>query len=197
MFPEFKLREGWATVVCLLLMFLCVAWAIQAADWTEGLPILQGVVLVGGLVGIVLAKSHAPNRMAHLLSVLGGLTWAAYLTSGVLGRAVGLSGQAAVVELEARLEVLPLIPFTKGLTANNYVFLFLLACLLWVMAYLSAWAVFRWQRVWWAVLVCGLALVLNINYAAANLTGYLIAFLLFALLLMVRASLAFYDRQPA
>ena len=70
MFPELELREGWVTVIALLLMSLSVAWAIQVADWTEGLSILQFMVLGGGVTGLVLAKSRVPNRMAHLLSLL-------------------------------------------------------------------------------------------------------------------------------
>jgi transglutaminase-like putative cysteine protease len=195
MFPELELREGWITVVCLILMVLCVAWSIQAADWADGLSILQGTVLVGGLMGIVLAKSRVPNRLAHLLSLLAGWTWAVYLSSQVLARAFDMPGPMAVAELEARFYGLFLIFFNEGATADNHVFLLLLGFLLWIMAYFCAWAVFRWQRVWWAVIVCGVAILLNMNYAAANLTIYLILFLLFALLLVVRASLAFYEQQ--
>jgi hypothetical protein len=195
MFPEWEIEEGWVTVVSLLLVLLCVAWSIQAADWTDGLSILQGMVLVGGVLGIVLAKSRVPNRMSHVLSLLAALAWGAVLTSGVLARATGLSAQVAVAELEARLRILARIPFDEGLSADNHVFLYLLALVAWVMAYFSAWAIFRWRRVWWAVLVCGLALMLNINYTSARLTAYLIAFLVFALLLVVRASVAFYERE--
>jgi transglutaminase-like putative cysteine protease len=195
MFPELALREGWVTVICLLLVLLCVAWTIQVAGWTDGLSILQGVVILGGVVGIVLAKSRVPSRLAHLLSAMAGFAWGLYLTSGVLARAEELSAQAAVVGLEQRLRVLVQIPFNQGLKADNFVFLALLAILMWVLAYFCAWAIFRWQRVWWVVMICGLAMMLNINYSSARLTGFLIAFLLFALLLVVRASLAFYEHQ--
>jgi transglutaminase-like putative cysteine protease len=195
MFPELELREGWVTVISLLLMSLCVAWAIQVADWTEGLSILQFMVLGGGVAGLVLAKSRVPNRMAHLLSLLAGWTSAAYLTSQVLARATSLAPALAVLELETRFHALFLIPFTERATADNHVFLLLLAFLMWVMAYFCAWAVFRWQRTWWAVIVCGVALLLNISYSPVNLTFYLLLFLLFALLLVVRANLAFYEQE--
>ncbi len=195
MFPELELREGWVTVIALLLMSLCVAWAIQVADWTEGLSILQFMVLGGGVTGLVLAKSRVPNHMAHLFSLLAGWTSATYLTSQVLARATDLAPVLAVVELEARFHALFFIPFTEGATADNHVFLLLLAVLMWIMAYFSAWAVFRWQRTWWAVILCGVALLLNISYSPVNLTFYLLLFLVFALLLVVRASLAFYEQE--
>lgn len=195
MFRDWEIQEGWTTVALMLIMLLCVAWSIQSAQWTAGLAILQAVVLVGGVLGIVLAKSRILNRMAHLLSVMAGFTWAAYLTSRVLSSGTGLSIEAAVVEFARRLQDWLYIVFTGGRSSGNYVFLFLLGLLLWIMAYFCAWAIFRWQRVWWAVILCGVAVIVNITYAPTNLTGFLVAFILFALLLVVRTSLASYEQE--
>jgi transglutaminase-like putative cysteine protease len=195
MFPEIELREGWATVVLLLLIFLCVAWSIQSAEWTEGLAILQGVVVLGGVVGIVLAKSRTPNRLAHLLSLLAGWTWSTYLTSRVLAQAMDLPASAALVALDWRLQAWVSVLANRGTSSDNYVFLLALSLLLWLMAYFSAWAIFRWQRVWWAVIVSGLALMLNTIYAPTSLTGFLIAFVFFALLLVVRTNVAFHEQE--
>ncbi|MFC2037015.1 DUF3488 and DUF4129 domain-containing transglutaminase family protein [Chloroflexota bacterium] len=195
MLPDLELKEGWATVALLLIILFCVAWSIQTADWTYGLSILQGVVLVGGITGIVLAKSRVPNRMAHLIGLLGGLTWAAFLTSRVLATSTGLSSEAAVIELERLVVEWLSVLVTGGTSSGNYMFLLLMALVLWLVAYFSAWAIFRWQRVWLAIIVCGLTLMLNITYAPENLTGFLVAFVLFALLLVVRTSLAFYQQE--
>ena len=189
------MREGWVTVVCLLLMSLAVAWGIQAAEWAEGLSVLQGTVLIGALLGVILAKSRTPGRLSHALSILAGWTWSAYLTSRALAQATELPWKIGVVELGARLERFLAAIFSGGGAADNYVFVLLLSLSLWVMAYFAAWAVFRWQRVWWAVIVCGLAMLLNINYTLANLTVYLILYLLSALLLVVRASVAYYEQE--
>jgi transglutaminase-like putative cysteine protease len=187
--------EGWVAVLSLLLMVLCVTWSIQAAHWAEGLAILQGVVLLGGITGIVLAKSRIPIRMADLLSLLTGLSWSLFLTSRALADATGYAGPEAVVELDRRLQDFLWIVWTGGANADNYIFVLLLALLLWLMAYYCAWAVFRWRRVWLAVIVAGLALLININYAKGDQTGYLLGFLLVALLLVVRTSLASYERE--
>jgi transglutaminase-like putative cysteine protease len=195
MFPELELKEGWATVALLLIILFCVAWSLQTADWTFGLSILQPVALLGGIAGIVLAKSRVPNRTAHLLSVLAGFTWAAFLTSRVLAGAAGLSTEAAVEALERQLVHWLSILFSGDTASGNYMFLLLLAIVLWLIAYLSAWAIFRWQRVWLAVIFCGLVLMLNVSYAPDNLTGYLIVFVLFSLLLVVRTNLAFYQQE--
>ncbi len=190
MFPELELKEGWVTVVCLLLIFMCVAWAIQAAHWAQDLAVVQGTALVGGLMGILLAKSRFPNRTAHLLSLLAGFTWAAYLTSSALADRGGLSFDMGILELERRLGQLFYLSSSPGSSADNYVFVLLLALLIWIMAYFGAWAVFRWQQVWWAVIVSGAALIINANYSTEDMTVYLILFLLFALLLVVRSNVA-------
>jgi len=195
MFPELELKEGWATVALLLLILFGVAWSIQTAAWTEGLSILQAIVLVGGVTGIVLAKSRVPSITAHLLSILAAFTWTAFLASRVLASASGLPVEAAVVELDRLLVAWITDVLSGGTSPGNYPFLLLLGVLLWFVAYVSAWAIFRWQRVWLAVILCGVALMLNITYAPKNLTGYLIAFVLFALLLVVRSSLAFYQQE--
>jgi transglutaminase-like putative cysteine protease len=195
MFPELELKEGWITVVCLLLILLCVAWSIQAARWSDGLAILQGVVLVGGVFGVMLAKSRLPGRLAHLLSMLAGFTWSAFLTSRVLADAWELTGQEAVIRLEWQIQRFFFVALPQGTRADNHIFLLLLALLLWLMAYVCAWAVFRWQRVWWATIVSGVSLMLNVSYAKGNMTGYVIGFLLFALLLVVRVSLASYEQE--
>jgi len=195
MLPELELREGWVSVVCLLLMSLCVSWAYQTAQWVEGMAILQAVVLLGTSMGIVLGKSRVPGRLAHLLSLLAGWSWASYLTSQVLSRNADIGLVEAVIELEAYFRALFLIPFTEGATADNHVFLFLLSLLMWLLAYYAAWAVFRRQQVWWAIVLWGAALLINMTYAPANLTIYLLLFLLAALLLVVRTSLALYEQE--
>ncbi len=193
---ERQIQEGWATVVFLLLMLLCVAWSIQAARWTEaGLDILQAVVLLGGGLGIVLAKSRTPRNLAHSLSLLTGATWGAFLTARILARTAGLPLTLAVRELELRIWDFLIVITTGESSADNLIFLLLLGWLLWPVAYTCAWAVFRWRRVWWAVILGGVALLINLSYARTNLTVFLIGFLLSALLLVVRTSLAAYEQE--
>ena len=192
---DLRLKEGWVTVVLLLLMLLFVAWSIQAARWTKGLAVLQAAVLVGGVIGIVVAKSRVPGRMAHLLAVLAGVTWALYLTSTVLGDGAGLTGSAAVVELEQTLRVWLMALISGTTISGTYIFLLLMTLLMWIVAYVASWAVFRWQKVWWGIIVCSLALMINLTYAKANLTVYLVAFLLLSLLLVVRTNVAAHEQE--
>ena len=195
MLQEWELREGWVTVICLVLMGLCVSWAYQSAAWVEGMAILQAVVLLGTLLGILLAKSRLPGRLALPLSLLAGWTWAAYLTAQVLSRFARIPQEEAVIQLSEFLRDLVLVPFTEGATADNHVFLFLLALMSWLLAHYAAWFVFRRQQVWWAIILWGAMLLINMTYAPDNLTVYLIIFLLAALMMVVRANLALYEED--
>jgi len=192
---RFGPREGWATVALFLFVLLCVAWSIQAVEWTVGLSVLQAVVLLGGLLGIVLAKSRVPSSMAHLLSALSGVTCAAYLTSRVLAHSTEVPLPVAVADLEHQLVDWLQVVFGAGTSPGNYIFVLLLALMLWILAYFSAWAIFRWQRVWWAVILCGAAMMINVTYSPVNLTIYTLTFLLCVLLLVVRTNLAFRARE--
>lgn len=195
MLPELSIKEGWVTVFLLLLVLLIVAWSIQATEFAEGLYIVQAVVLVGGILGIVVAKSRVPRSMAHALSFLACVTWTGFLTSRVLGQDLGLPIEQAVAELTRSLGDWILILFSQQRGFDNYVYVLILAFLVWIMAYFSAWAVFRWQRVWWAVIVCGVVLMLNATYAPDDMTLFLIAYLLFSLLLVVRTNIAAYEHE--
>ncbi len=195
MFPELELREGWSTVLLLLLMLLCVAWSIQSAAWTEGLVILQEMAVIGGIIGIVLAKSRTPRRVAYPLLALAGFALSAYLTSTILRDTSLVSGHDAIVELEWRLRSWLWVLFTEGSMPGRMIFLLLMGMLMWLLALVSARAVFRWQRPWLAVTVCSLALLLNITATDKGMTGYLLVFLLTALLLIVRTSLASYQQE--
>jgi hypothetical protein len=195
MLQHLELKEGWTTVILLLALLLCVAWSIQAAEWTAGLSILQPAALVGGILGIVLAKSRVPNRLAHLLALLASFTLAVFLTSRVLAGSSELSTEAAVIALDQQIRSWLTVLMSGEESPGNEMFLLLLTFLISLVAYVSAWVIFRWQLVWWAVILCGLAVMPNVTYAAHNLTAYMAVYALLALLLVVRTSLALYQQE--
>lgn len=192
---RFGPKEGWATVALFLFVLLCVAWSIQVVDWTDGLAILSPVVLLGGVVGIVLAKSRVSNSMAHLLSALSGVTWVAYLTGQILARMNEVTLKVAVVDLEHQFVDWLQVLFSTETSPGNFIFVLLMGLLMWLVAYFSAWAIFRWERVWWAVIPCGLVMLVNVTYSPISLTFYILTFLLCVLLLVVRTNLAYRARE--
>jgi transglutaminase-like putative cysteine protease len=69
------------------------------------------------------------------------------------------------------------------------VFILSLAVVCWVLAYSSAYFVFRSRQLWWALVPNGVALLINLSYSLVNLNGYIIIFMFSALLLMIRFNL--------
>ena len=195
MLSDYRLREGWSTVGLLQLMLLSIAWSINIAEWVDGLGVLVWVVLLGGSLGILVAKSRLPSLMAHSLSGLAGLGWGAWLTSRVLVAGMHLPGAEALLELDWRLQTWAGDLVARGESTVAHVMLFVLCLLMWLVAYVAAWAIFRWQRPWWAVIVCSITMLINITSAPSHQTWFLLAFLLLALLLIVRTSLAAYEQE--
>jgi len=76
------LEEGWACLLLLSLMLLSVVWSVRAAEWTEGLGMLQWIAMAAIFVGLFLAKwRRVPGFVAHSLSVLSGVTWVTLMLS--------------------------------------------------------------------------------------------------------------------
>ncbi|MBL8128999.1 MAG: hypothetical protein JNM64_15275, partial [Chloroflexia bacterium] len=65
--------EGWSSVLLLAIMLLATAWTITRTEIDpDGLS--MGALALGGLLtGLVLAKSAAPDLLAHLLAILSGV----------------------------------------------------------------------------------------------------------------------------
>jgi transglutaminase-like putative cysteine protease len=74
--------------------------------------------------------------------------------------------------------------------ADNLVFVTQLGILGWWLGLIATWNLFRHQRVLSAVVPAGVALLVNLYYSPINLSGYLLVFLVAALLLAVRIELA-------
>ncbi len=61
---------------------------------------------------------------------------------------------------------------------------------MWILAYGATWSYFREGHKWQAVLPTGLAMLVNLYYGPPSLNGYFVIYLLTAILLLVRATLA-------
>jgi hypothetical protein len=60
------------------------AFALVAANWTDGLEVLWLVALMGMIAGWLVSISRFRSLTAHLLSTVYGLTWIGYLLAGAL-----------------------------------------------------------------------------------------------------------------
>jgi len=190
-----KLEEGWVTLALLMFMLLSVVWSVLAADWTDGLYILPSVALAALLLGLLLAKwRRVPGIVAHTISLLVGLACLVFLLSLVFS---SLGARAALLVpgagLMARLAAMyeqamrwVLAPAEAEAWLSNFMFVVSAAVATWVVAYGSAWFVFRTHWAWGAIVPAGVGCVLNIYYGPPRLVAYFLAYCLSALLLAVR-----------
>jgi len=191
-----RLREGSITLLLLALMLFSVTWAIQAAGWTpEGLWILSPITLVGLLTGLVLAKlQEVPRYLLHTLGTLVGILFIFYQMSTILP---GPNWQEKAADL-IRSTMQWVAAFSSGGASDDLtLFQLSLAAMMWLLAYSSAWFIFRSHWAWWAVVPNGVAILINLAYTLRpeNLTVYFLLFVFNALLLLARFNLLQHEQK--
>jgi len=184
---------GWLTLLFLTLMLLSVVWSINAAQWAEGLHLLSWMVLGGVLLGFGLSHARWRGLFPVFHAFLSGLAWVIFWLSTLLPEELGAREQ--VFHLLARVLLWLEQALTGGGAADNLIFVLLLSFLTWWLAYFAAWAVYRRQRVWRAIIPAGLAMLVNLYYAPPRLSAYFLLFAFCALLLVVRSTLAQQERS--
>ena len=174
-------------------MLLSVAWPIHTAEWTEGLDILYFVAVGSALAGFFLAKSLFPSMVAHLFSLVYGVAWVAFLGGSLL--APQFTWREKLIELGIRINEWLWTATHGGTSDDNLIFVIFLALILWLAGYLSTWYNFRGHNAWQSVVPCGLVLLWNLYYASPQLELYLVAYLFFALLVVMHSNLLFRERE--
>jgi len=199
-----RLEEGWASFLLLAFMLLSVVWSVRAADWTEGLGILQWIAIVAMALALLLGKSRRiPGIVSHLLLLIVGAIWVSVMLNLVFAPPVVPAGLVpAGSDLLAKVRVMyqqmlrwVLDPSGAELWLSNFMFVSLLAILTWLLCCWSTWFILRSHWVWGAVVPAGAACLLNVYYGPQRLVVYFVLYLLCALLLIVRMHV--YLRQNA
>jgi transglutaminase-like putative cysteine protease len=180
-------REGWLSVGLVLIMVLSLAWSLQHARWFDFvdymMPVAMAAVVAGALLGltrlsvvIVLPLSAVLGTWVLLLTV-GGEVFPNLdpLTQQLLLRGDAVNWTRIVVDGGFAPQ---LSPYAIGLGA-----------LLWVTAFMAAYALFRHHRVLDCILLVGVAMIANMWATLAPLFGFLIIFSVAALLLWLRVAL--------
>jgi len=177
---------GWLSFALLTLMLLSVAWSVNAARWTEGLYVLQWMVLGGLLLGLGLSHSRWEGLFPLFHAFLCGTAWLTFGLSRLLPEELGARERVLQLLIRFSLWLARAVAGEGG--ADNLIFVLLLAVLSWWLAYFAAWALYRRQRVWRAVIPAGSLMLINLYYAPSNLSVYFLFFC--ALLLAMRSHLA-------
>jgi transglutaminase-like putative cysteine protease len=180
-------EDGWFTLILLVLVVYITVFSIESVTppWAPGMAILTTTTSLGLLLGYLsVQQGRLPGVLVHSVAVILGVVFAFLQTSDAvldgdrwsLLRHTGLWFQRAIV--------------SGGQSSDNTVFLLFLGILTFLLAYITVWLVLRTRRPWLAVMANGVVLLINLNWATPDKLIFLLLFLLVALLLLVRFTLA-------
>jgi transglutaminase-like putative cysteine protease len=168
-------------------MVMCVAWAIVSARWVEDLQIVELAALVGLIAGILLAKTRFSALVAHVFGLVYGAAWISYLGTSLVPSTFTL--RERLFELGYHVNAWLWKVLTGGSSSDSLMFVLFLACVLWLLGYMAAWATFRTYRVWWAILPTATVLFINVYWGPPRMLIFLIAYVALVLLFFVRFNL--------
>jgi len=185
-------REGWLTFLLLMAVVVIPAVSLADAGWVDDLWIVPRVAAAGVLLGLLLAKLPVRWPAAHLV---GAVVGAAGIGFHFARMAPEGDWQSKFGWLWDRIWAWLQVVFGGGMGNDNMLFALLMALLAWSLGYGSSWLTFRLHNALIPVVVCASALLLNLSYGAPDPESYLLAFLMFSLLLMIRVTLFQRERE--
>jgi transglutaminase-like putative cysteine protease len=180
-------REGWLALALLFVMLLSLGWSVQKAEWLDQLeyiiPVAFYAVMLGALLGLT------------PLSVVAVLPIAALAGTAIVLWTVGgeyfpdLSQGARLMALRQEGLDFARIVLDRGYAPHLTPYAMGLGVVMWTTSFIAGYTIYRHHRVLDAILLVGAALIANMSATFADLFGYLVLFMLAALLLWLRAAL--------
>lgn len=161
-------------------------FARQSGLWPVSLNQLIPIAILSVAFGFLLARSHYSEVTALLLSSvysIGAILLVQFVS------APGNPLQRVYYVLQRFVSAIQIGSNTSA-GIDPYLLVVFLSILIWFLGHNTAWHTFRLDRVWRAVLPPGIVLVLNSMYntaVQANQDMFLFAYLLMALLLVIRS----------
>ncbi len=179
-------------------LYLILAAALDAAGHVNNLSIVVPVTAGAFVLGLLMSYSRFDGFFALSHSMFVGLAWILFMmASAVPAKDISPFLDTGVGELQARVYFVLLrlldwvdAAFSGAASGDNYVFIFEICFLMWWLTYLGAWAIFRHGYTWRAIVPAGIVLLINTYFAPNPTTGFLIAFVVVGLLLLVRTNLS-------
>jgi transglutaminase superfamily protein/transglutaminase TgpA-like protein/uncharacterized protein DUF4129 len=178
-----SLAEGWFSLFLLAIVVYCTIWSVEVADWVDHLNILTLMTLIGLVVGVLAAKQRRlPRLLVHTVAVGFGLLFAFWQTAGA-------DYNGNVTALVNSMHQWFALAFNGGTSSDDSIFLFFITALGFLLAYTSAWLVYRTRKPWLMILANAVVLLINLSNIDAIYIIYLVIFLIASLLLVLRFNL--------
>src|SRR6266496_5147716 len=178
-----SLAEGWFSLFLLAIVVYSTIWSVEVADWVDHLSILTLTTLIGLVVGVLAAKQRRlPRLLVHTVAVGFGLLFALWQTAGA-------DYNGNVTAMVNSMHQWLVIAMNGGTSSDDSIFLFFITALGFLLAYTSAWLVYRTRKPWLMILANAVVLLINLSNIDAVYIIYLVIFLIASLLLMLRFNL--------
>ena len=180
--------ESWMTFGLVVFVQLPVVGSLQSSDWVREMPNL----MVPALIGLVLAWTLGHSRLSGLVSagiavlagmvVVGGMVMHTMILASPASS--GLSGRW--YELRLRLLEWGRALVGDGISADPLPFVVMLVSAVFLVGFISTWAVVRWRNPWVALIPGGFVLLTNISYLPGQPSSSFVLFLIIAIVLVAR-----------
>jgi len=185
--PNFHVRlglaEGWFSLFLLAVVVYSTIWSVEAANWVNHTTVLTLTTLMGIIVGVLAAKQRRfPRLFVHVLAIGFGLLLAFWQTAGA-------DYNGNVTAFSNSIHQWIVLALSGGTSSDDSIFLFFITALGFLLAYTSAWLVYRTRKPWLMILANAVVLLINLSNIDNGYIVFLVVFLVASLLLVVRFKL--------
>jgi hypothetical protein len=178
-----SLAEGWFSLVLLAIVVYSTIWSVEAANWVDNTNILTLTTLVGLIIGVLAAKQRRlPRLLVHALAIGFGLLLAFWQTAGA-------DYNGNIPAFSNSIHQWIVLALSGGTSSDDSIFLFFITALGFLLAYTSAWLVYRTRKPWLMILANAVVLLINLSNIDDGYIVFLIVFLIASMLLMLRFNL--------
>lgn len=177
------LAEGWFSLFLLATVVYSTIWCVQAAQWVNNLNVLTLITAIGLIGGVIAAKQRRlPRLLVHALAFTFSILLALWQTT-----AADYGGNFDKFFNSVHQWIL--LALAGGTSSDDSIFLFLIIALSFLLAYTSAWLVYRTRSPWLMILANAVVLLINLSYIEPGYVVFLVVFLIASLLLLLRINL--------
>jgi transglutaminase-like putative cysteine protease len=176
--------EGWISVVLHAALLVVMAEAISRVDDRERTGILIPLVLGGGSIGLILAKTRSLDLFAHLITFVTGVIAAVGITAIRYGD-LGGGWRASRDRLELRAERL-----YRSLEASqpldDDLLVAVIGITIWLVGYSSAWMLYRRRWLGPSLMLPGVVILTSLGLDRDASPAPMFAYLVVAIVLAAR-----------
>jgi transglutaminase-like putative cysteine protease len=176
----------WSAALLLLAAMLTAATRLVATHWTEELPLIQTVTILGTIAGLALGQSRFSPTVARFFAIAYGLFVIPWQLGGTLEENLAWPDRLPVLSNRLLITLDQLLQ-QKPVTDNMF-FLFLMSTLYWSMSAYAGYTLTRHARPWPLILPAGLAVIIIHAYDSffPVRTWFLAGYIFLSLLLLAR-----------